>query len=176
MLNLPNLLSLARLLSAPLLIIFLINQFYAWALFLFIAASLSDAVDGLLARLLQQRTLLGAYLDPAADKLLSASAYITLAILNILPAWVAVIVVSRDIIICLGLFIFLFTSHGLEIKPSLASKITTIFQFNTVIFGLYFQIKPPWPFLLDFLFTGTAFMTVISGFQYILKGIKIFNQ
>lgn len=105
MLNLPNLLSIARIISIPLLIILLIDQLYCWALVVFIGAAVSDAVDGLLARLLHQRTVLGSYLDPAADKLLSASSFITLAILNILPGWLAVIVISRDVIICLGILI-----------------------------------------------------------------------
>ena len=110
MLNLPNLLSIARIISIPLLIILLIDQLYCWALVVFIGAAVSDAVDGLLARLLHQRTVLGSYLDPAADKLLSASSFITLAILNILPGWLAVIVISRDVIICLGILILFFTS------------------------------------------------------------------
>ncbi|MDP3038265.1 MAG: CDP-alcohol phosphatidyltransferase family protein, partial [Deltaproteobacteria bacterium] len=122
MLNLPNLLSIARIISIPLLIILLIDQLYCWALVVFIGAAVSDAVDGLLARLLHQRTVLGSYLDPAADKLLSASSFITLAILNILPGWLAVIVISRDVIICLGILILFFTSHSFKIQPSLASK------------------------------------------------------
>src|SRR3990170_3134044 len=117
MLNFPNLLTFARIISIPLFIILLIDQFYYWALVVFIAAAVSDAVDGLLARLLHQRTELGSYLDPAADKLLSVSSFITLAILNILPGWLAVIVISRDLIISLGILIFFFTSRSLKITP-----------------------------------------------------------
>jgi len=176
MFNLPNLLSVTRIILVPLFIISLINQTFGWALLIFIIAALSDAVDGLLARLLQQRTILGAYLDPMADKLLSASSFLTLAILNLLPAWLAVIVISRDVIICLGLMILFLTSHSLEIRPSLASKLTTIFQFGTIISTLiseYFSFRP---FPIDFLIWGTAVATIISGLQYIGRGIKIFNQ
>ena len=176
MLNLPNLLSIARIISVPLLIILLIDQLYCWALVVFIGAAVSDAVDGLLARLLHQRTVLGSYLDPAADKLLSASSFITLAILNILPGWLAVIVISRDVIICLGILILFFTSHSLKIQPSLASKLTTTFQLCTVIYSLFSKYSSPLPLLMDFLVWGTAFLTIISGLQYIGRGIKIFNQ
>ncbi len=176
MLNLPNLLSIARIISIPLLIILLIDQLYCWALVVFIGAAASDAVDGLLARLLHQRTVLGSYLDPAADKLLSASSFITLAILNILPGWLAVIVISRDVIICLGILILFFTSHSFKIQPSLASKLTTTFQLCTVIYSLFSKYSFPFPLLMDFLVWGTAFLTIISGLQYIGRGIKIFNQ
>ena len=105
MLNLPNFISVARIILVPLFIILSINQEFGWAFFIFVVAAISDAVDGLLARLLQQRTVLGSYLDPAADKLLTTSAYVILAVLNIIPGWLAVIVVSRDVIIILGIMI-----------------------------------------------------------------------
>jgi len=176
MLNLPNFLSVGRILSVPLIVILLIYQHSGWALLVFIAAAVSDAVDGLLARLLHQRTVIGAYLDPAADKLLTSSTFITLAILNILPGWLAIIVVSRDVIICLGLLILFFTSHPLEIQPTIASKLTTVFQLCTVIFALLFTSNSPIPYLMSFLIWGTVIMTIISGLQYVGKGIKIFDQ
>ena len=175
MLNFPNLLTAARIISIPLFIILLIDQLYYWALVLFIAAAVSDAVDGLLARLLHQRTELGSYLDPAADKLLSVSSFITLAILNILPGWLAVIVISRDLIISLGILIFYFTSRSLKIKPSWSGKLTTFFQLCTVILALFFKLSPPLPYLMDFFIGGTAFLTIVSGLQYIGRGIKLLN-
>ncbi|MCX5908886.1 MAG: CDP-alcohol phosphatidyltransferase family protein [Deltaproteobacteria bacterium] len=177
MLNIPNFFSIARILLVPLFIILLINQAYPWALLTFLVAAVSDAMDGLLARLLHQRTVLGAYLDPAADKLLSASAYITLAILNILPSWLTVLVISRDVIISAGVLILFLSSHRLEIEPSKISKVTTAFQFCTVLMALLantFLSVPGW--LLLFLIWGTAITTVLSGLKYIGKGIKIFNQ
>jgi cardiolipin synthase len=175
MLNLPNLLSIARILFIPLFIIFLIDQQFGWALFIFVAAAVSDAVDGLLARLLHQHTVLGSYLDPLADKLLSASSFITLAILNLVPGWVAVIVISRDVIISLGIMILFLTSHRFEIQPSLISKLTTVFQLSTVAFALFFNFKTPIPSLMFFLIWGTALTTVISGLQYIVRGVKLLN-
>jgi cardiolipin synthase len=176
MLNLPNFLSVARIVLIPLFVIVLINQLFGWALFIFAAAAVSDAVDGLLARLLHQRTILGSYLDPAADKLLTATSFVTLSILGILPGWLAVIVISRDVIIILGIMILFLTSHTLEIRPSLASKLTTTLQFCTIVFTLVSRYAFQVPFLIDFLIWGTAGATVISGLQYIGKGIRIFNQ
>jgi len=175
MLNFPNLLTAARIISIPLFIILLIDQLYFWALVLFIAAAVSDAVDGLLARLLHQRTELGTYLDPAADKLLSTSSFITLAILNLLPGWLAVIVISRDMIISLGILIFFFTSRSLKIKPSLCGKLTTFSQLCTVIWALFSKISPPLPYLMDFFIVATTFLTIVSGLQYIGRGIKLLN-
>jgi cardiolipin synthase len=176
MVNLPNLLSIARIVSIPLFIILLIDQLYGWALVVFLIAAITDAVDGLLARLLHQRTVLGTYLDPAADKLLSASSFVALAILNILPGWLAVIVISRDVIISLGILILFLTSHSLTIQPSLASKLTTTFQLCTVIYSLFSKFSFPFPFLMDFLIWGTAILTMISGLQYIGRGIRILNR
>jgi cardiolipin synthase len=176
MINVPNLLSICRILCVPLFIILLLYHLYGWALFTFVAASISDAFDGLLARLLNQKTVLGAYLDPAADKLLNASSYIALAVMNLLPSWLAVIVVSRDVIICVGLMILFLTSHPLEIRPSLASKLTTTFQLCTVIFALWSAYVSPVPNFLELLIWATAIGTVVSGFQYIARGIRIFNQ
>jgi len=176
MLNLPNFISVARIILVPLFIILSINQDFGWALFIFVVAAISDAVDGLLARLLQQRTVLGSYLDPAADKLLTTSAYVILAILNIIPGWLAVIVVSRDVIIILGIMILFLTSHSLEIRPSIASKLTTILQFATVVSALLSQYTFQVPWLFDFLIWGTAVATVVSGMQYVGRAIKIFNQ
>jgi cardiolipin synthase (CMP-forming) len=176
MVNLPNLLSIARIVLIPLFIILLIDQDYSWALVVFIGAAITDAVDGLLARLLHQRTVLGAYLDPAADKLLSASSFVALAILNILPGWLTVIVISRDVIISLGILILFLTSHSLRIQPSLISKLTTIFQTSTVIYSLLSKFLFPIPFFMDFLIWGTAFLTMVSGLQYIGRGIGILNK
>jgi cardiolipin synthase len=176
MINVPNLLSICRILCVPLFIILLLSNLYGWALFTFVAASISDAFDGLLARLLNQKTVLGSYLDPAADKLLNASSYTALAVMNLLPSWLAVIVVSRDVIICVGLMILFLTSHPLEIRPSLASKLTTTFQLCTVIFALWSAYVAPVPNFLEFLIWATALGTVVSGMQYIARGIRIFNE
>ena len=176
MLNFPNFFSISRIILILPFIILLINQLYAWALTVFIIAALTDAVDGILARVLHQRTVLGSYLDPAADKILMAASFGSLAILEFLPGWLAGFVIGRDVMIVLGLLILRLTSHPLEVHPSLASKLTTIFQLVTVAIILFFQLGFSIPSLRHLLVWGTAIVTVISGLQYIGNGIRIWKK
>ena len=103
--NIPNFLSLLRIILVPVVVIFLIQGSYGKALFAFALAGLTDALDGALARLLNCQTVLGSYLDPIADKLLLTASFVTLSILGIIPSWLTVIVISRDFIILLGIAI-----------------------------------------------------------------------
>lgn len=173
MVNFPNLLSISRIILILPFIFFVSEQRYGWALGVFIVAALTDAFDGTLARLLHQRTVLGAYLDPAADKLLMMASFITLALLKFLPAWLAVLVILRDVSIVLGIIILRATSRPLEIRPSIASKLTTLFQFSTIIAVLLFEAGYSLSMLQGLLIAGTTITTIVSGLQYIAKGIKI---
>ncbi len=172
MLNLPNLLSITRIILILPFILLLVHQRYGWAAGVFVAAAATDAVDGALARVLHQRTQLGAYLDPAADKLLMTASFVTLAILQLLPIWLTGLVILRDVIIVLGLILLRITSRPLEIRPSMASKLTTLFQLATIGAALLF----PFGFLTDLFIALTAITTVISGLQYIGKGLKIWKE
>lgn len=175
MLNLPNLLSITRIILIVPFILFLIHQRYGWAIGVFIAAAATDAIDGALARLLRQRTQLGAYLDPAADKLLMTASFITLSVLQFLPLWVTVLVILRDVIILFGLiFLLRLTSRPLDIRPSIPSKLTTFFQLATITAALL----SPWgfpPVLINLFIAVTAGATIISGLQYIGKGFRIWK-
>ena len=175
MLNFPNILSIARIILILPFILLLTTQHYGWALGVFIAAALTDAIDGILARLLHQGTVLGSILDPAADKLLMAVSFIALAVLALLPAWLAVLVIVRDVIIVLGLVILRLSSRPQEIRPTLASKMTTLFQLGT-IGATCLQPLVPVPLLYYSFIAGTAITTVISGLQYIGKGFKILKR
>ena len=101
--NIPNFITLIRILLVPLLVIFLIEGKTSYAFLTFIAAGASDGLDGFLARVLKQKTALGAFVDPIADKLLLTASYITMAVLGMLPEWLSVLVVSRDVIILTGI-------------------------------------------------------------------------
>ena len=125
--NLPNILTLIRILLIPLFIIFLISKSFQGALIIFVIAGITDALDGFIARIWHQHTDLGSYLDPIADKLLLASAFITLAILGIVPYWLTVIVMSRDILIATGFWVLTMTDHEPTIKPRYTSKVTTVY-------------------------------------------------
>ncbi|MCD4787542.1 MAG: CDP-alcohol phosphatidyltransferase family protein, partial [Desulfobacterales bacterium] len=134
--NIPNILTVIRILLTPLFVIFLLKNLFSFALLVFTIAAISDALDGLFARYFNQHTALGAYLDPIADKLLLTSAFVSLAILKIVPGWLTVIVISRDILILLGVVIFAMTNIDFEVKPSIASKCTTVAQLSTVFLAL----------------------------------------
>ncbi len=177
MLNFPNLISFIRILLIPVFIGLIIHRVYHFAFWVFMIAAVSDALDGLLARRLNQRTSLGAYLDPAADKLLSASAYITLSIVEGIPGWLAVMVIGRDLIICLGFLVLYLTSHPLQIRPSQLSRINTIFQFATIVMVLLILYPLPFPQLIKEIgIWGTAITTIGSGVQYLSRGIRIVRQ
>ncbi len=170
--NIPNLLTIFRISLVPIFVIFVIHNDLWRALIIFILAGITDGLDGFIARLLNQRTVVGAYLDPIADKMLLMSAYIGLAFKDMLPGWLSVIVVSRDIIILAGIAIISLMGKGTEIRPSIASKFTTVFQILTIIIILY-----PFPIFYIRLFIPiTAVLTILSGIQYMYRGIKIMGD
>jgi cardiolipin synthase len=177
--NIPNFLSLLRIILVPVIVIFLIQGSYAKVLIIFVIAGLTDALDGAVARLLNKQTKLGSFLDPLADKILLSTSFISLAIFGLIPSWLAVIVISRDFIILLGLVILSMMSVTYEIKPVFVSKVTTTLQIATVFFALllktvtYDRISYDWIMILSWL---TALFTVLSGLIYIIKGIKFINR
>ncbi|MFB3883761.1 MAG: CDP-alcohol phosphatidyltransferase family protein [Thermodesulfobacteriota bacterium] len=173
--NLPNLLTLFRVLLIPLFVIFIINKLFGWALITFAVAGITDGIDGFVARITHQRTELGAYLDPIADKLLLISAYVTLAIIEILPSWLAVVVVTRDVIILLGLFVLFLLNYHPMIRPSLVSKVTTFFQISTILLVFMIDYSLLFERLSVVAIYGTALFTIISGAHYIYWGAQILN-
>ena len=176
--NIPNLLSLTRIILVPVFVIFLIQDKYYSALIIFIIAGLTDALDGTMARLLNAQTKLGSYLDPIADKLLLTTSFVILAILGIIPRWLTVIVISRDFMILLGIAILTLMSISFEIKPALIGKVTTTLQIGTVFLVLLykaFTYNLSYNFVLNLFFWLTAALTIASGLVYIIRGIKIVN-
>ena len=132
--SIPNFLSLFRIVLVPVTVIFLIDGSYVKALVIFTLAGITDGLDGFLARVLNQKTILGAYMDPIADKALLTSCFVTLSVLGIIPGWLTVIVVSRDFIILFGISVLFMVSVPFEIKPAFVSKVTTALQLITVFF------------------------------------------
>jgi cardiolipin synthase len=173
--NIPNLLTLLRILLVPVTVIFLMQGNFTKALIVLVVSGITDALDGFLARILKQQTVLGAYLDPIADKALLASCFVTLSIKGIIPGWFTVIVISRDLIILIGIAIMSIMSIPYKISPSFISKITTALQLFTLVFFLMFRILPGlidyiWLLVLQWL---TVLFTVISGLNYMLRGIRL---
>ena len=171
--NLPNILSLTRVLLIPIFVILIMQHRFGWALVTYAVAGVTDGVDGLIARITHQRTELGAYLDPIADKLLLSAGFITLAIIELLPNWLTVVVITRDLIILLGFFIFILTNRRPKIQILLVSKITTGFQISTILLALLTVQHPSFELLLSFAIYGTFMLTIISGAYYIYLGTRI---
>ena len=174
--NIPNSLTLIRILLTPLFVIFLMKDLLSFALLVFTIAAISDALDGLFARYFNQHTALGAYLDPIADKLLLTSAFVSLAILKIVPGWLTVIVISRDILILLGVTIFAMTNINFDVRPSIASKCTTVAQLSTVFLVLLHPKLPDLYMIQLSLYWLTAGLTIISGLHYIYIGMNIIQD
>jgi len=174
--NIPNFFTLIRVLLVPVLFLLLNKGWFGSALLIFISAAVTDALDGLFARTLNQKTIFGSYFDPLADKLLIDTAYLTLAFLTSLPDWLAVLVVSRDFIIIAGVIIFKLTEKPLEIKPEIDSKTTTFLQMVTVC--LFFELpelRKFIPFREYLVFLSAAF-TLVSGFHYLYIGFQVLGK
>jgi cardiolipin synthase (CMP-forming) len=176
--NIPNLITLLRIVLVPVVVILLIQDLFLEALAVFLVASVSDAVDGFLARFMKQQTVIGAYLDPIADKALLASTFVTLSVLHVIPAWLTVIVISRDFIILLGISVLFIMEFSVEIHPALVSKVTTVLQASTLFLALFtqclpYQVNPKW---LEVFYWTTAIFTVISGLHYMSRGLRIINN
>jgi cardiolipin synthase len=119
---------------------------------------------------------LGAYLDPIADKLLLSAGFITLAIIEMLPSWLAVIVIARDMIILLGILVMILTNYHPQIRPSLISKVTTTLQILTILLVLMVEYGSIFRLLSKIVIYGTTFFTILSGAHYIYIGTRMVNQ
>jgi cardiolipin synthase len=171
--NLPNYITLVRVILIPFFINLMIYSYYGEALAVFMVACATDALDGMIARLTKTKTALGAFLDPMADKLLIVSAFVTLVLLGKLPVWLVIIVVSRDAILTMGSLIIYFTTHDLKIQPSLIGKATTVLQLIVVTLSLVLLNYGTEMGLMTVLQWATAGATVASGAQYVMRGIKM---
>ncbi len=132
MINIPNLLSFARLLSVPATIWLVLDGRLALAFWLFVAAGVTDAVDGYIAKRFDARTELGAFLDPLADKALLVGTYLTLGWLGHIPAWLVILVVFRDLMIVGGAFVVYAMTQSFKSEPIKISKINTAVQIAVV--------------------------------------------
>jgi cardiolipin synthase len=171
-LTIPNLITLTRILLTPLFIILLIQGRYRKALIVFLLAGLSDLADGLIARWWQQKSPLGAYLDPLADKLLMSSSFVTLSIAHQIPPWLTVVVISRDLALGLGVLVLRLADFPLKIQPSRMGKWTAALQVATVLLVLVSRIWFIPPKLLLGLFWLTGGLTAVSGVHYLYRGLK----
>ena len=128
--TIPNLITIARLLIVPVVIVMILQGRWPAAFVLFVVAGVSDGIDGYIARRFDMRSEFGAYIDPLADKALLVSIYVTLAVVGVLPAWLAVVVVFRDAMIVAAVMLSWVMSRPVAIKPLLLSKLNTAAQIG----------------------------------------------
>jgi cardiolipin synthase len=169
--NLPNLITLARLLCVPLAIWLIVEARYGVVFWVFVAAGVSDALDGWIAKRWDQRTPLGALLDPIADKALLAAVYITLGLAGALPQWLVILVVLRDLLIVGGYPLI----HGTDApQPLFVSKVNTLVQIALVGFvlarlGLDIEADR----LTAVLVVAAGITTVWSGLSYLVRWARL---
>ena len=172
-LSIPNLITLGRIMLVP-VVVWAIAAGAMWLAFvLFVAAGISDAVDGYLAKRFNMTTELGAYLDPLADKALIVSIYLTLGINGDIPRWLVIMVVSRDIMIVSGVILSWLLGNPLKMKPLLVSKLNTVAQilFACVVLGsLGFGIESR---QLELVLMGfVAALTLLSVAAYLAEWVR----
>ena len=170
-LNIPNSLTILRIILIPVFVGFLIYEHFDYALITLIIAAITDGLDGTIARLANQSTQFGAYLDPLADKLLLMSAFITLSILDLVSVWSVILVVSRDAILLTGALLAKLTDTQIDAVPTALGKATTVFQLAYIILVVLLAARPPEVFALDPLLYLMSAFTVASGFHYLFRGI-----
>lgn len=175
--NIPNLITLSRIASVPLTVWLIVDGHLLWAFWVFVAAGISDALDGFIAKRFDMETELGKYLDPLADKALLVSVYVTLGIEGHIASWLVILVVFRDIAIVGGALLFETVTHSLTMQPLMVSKVNTVMQILLAMavmanagYGIAFDGA------LDVLVILTALSTVLSGAAYAVKWVKGWTQ
>ena len=177
-LTVPNQLTFLRLGFLPFFIISIHYRRYEYALAVLIIAALTDALDGLLARTLNQKTALGAYLDPIADKLLLSSSFVVLAMNRQISWWLATMVLSRDILILMTAAVILVVVGYRPFPPSVYGKLTTALQIM-LVFAVVLLAVTQWPWLHQFrngLVWMVAPLTVFTGFHYCFTIARRLNE
>ncbi len=166
--QLPNLITIARIALAPVLILLLKDEEYAASLAVFVLAGISDGLDGYIAKRFHLESRLGSILDPLADKTLLVSSYVMLMLLNHLPFWLMLTVVFRDLLIIGGYLIYTSMVGPVQMRPSWLSKFNTFMQISLVIVILTQQaLKWMYPPLIDAFIYAVLLTTIISGLHYL---------
>lgn len=174
--SLPNLITIGRILLVPLAVWLIISQQFGLAFVAFLVAGISDGIDGFIARRFNLQSELGGYLDPIADKALLVSIYVALATLQVLPAWLTILVVTRDILIVGAVLLAWVMDRPMEMKPLWVSKVNTVAQIvfaGTVLLGLSTDMH-----MSTLLTAGTvlvAVLTTASGAMYMRDWVRHMN-
>ena len=171
MIYIPNLLTLIRIGLVPWVVVLLQQQEFGFALSVFIIAGLTDALDGYIAKRFNAQTFLGAVLDPVADKALLVSTYIMLAVMELIPFWLVVAVVFRDLVIVGGYLLMLLLFESVKIAPLFISKVNTFLQIAYIVLVLG---ALAWPLdlslFLPVLNYSVLTTCILSGLAYVFMG------
>ena len=173
-----NQLTLMRVLLAPAFVILTVYGHLGWALIVFAVAGLTDMLDGLIARTFSRRTSLGAWLDPMADKLLIAATVSVLTIpglglVNKLPVWLTILIISRDLLIVLTVAVINLAIGRREFRPSIYGKIATATYVVTGVVALYFNYLEQTSAMVTLLVYASLVITVVSAFHYGLQIVRM---
>ena len=165
-----NQITILRLVFVPIFAILVIGQDYRAALLVLVAAAVSDVLDGTLARRLKQESALGMALDPIADKILLTTAYVTLAYRAVLPWWLAILVLSRDVVILVTALLIILVAGYRPFRPTVLGKASTVVQVLTVFaaLGSVARVLPLTPQGVDVFILLAAVLTVASGIHYLI--------
>jgi len=176
-----NQLTLLRMALIPAFVLLVVYGYSGWALVVFATAGATDALDGLIARYTNQKTDLGAWLDPAADKLLLVTTFVVLTLPNIglvnrIPIWLTILVISRDVGIVLTVAIVSLSMGPRTFRPSLLGKAATAFFILTCVVVMYFNYLGRSSIVVDaFVWTALA-ITLVSGVDYVFRVRRILEQ
>ncbi len=175
--SIPNLITLARILLVPVVVWSIAAGRMNLAFLLFLVAAVSDAVDGFLAKRFGMKTELGAYLDPLADKVLIVSIYVTLGVTGVIPLWIVILVVSRDIMIVGAIMLSWLIDRPVSIKPHVVSKANTAAQilFACLVLashGYGFSAEP----VLTLVMVLVAVLTLLSVALYVAEWVRHMNS
>ncbi|MBH0199109.1 MAG: CDP-alcohol phosphatidyltransferase family protein [Nitrospira sp.] len=173
--NIPNSLTLLRILLVPVFIECMAYGAYGLALLVLVVAGLTDAVDGLLARRWNQQTRLGMLLDPLADKLLLTSAFLSLSMLHLAPSWLVIMVVSRDVILLLGTALAHVMGTQIDMTPTFWGKGTTLLQLSYVLMVVLLTWLDLSLSMVTPLVAAMVGFTLTSGFHYIYRSYRHIN-
>ena len=182
--NFANIITVVRLLITPIIVWLIFSSYYGLGLIFFVFSGLSDALDGFIAKQYNQRTILGSYLDPVADKVLIVSSILALGYMGAIPPWLIILIVSRDLAILGAVIISWLVERSLKIEPIISSKINTflqIFYTGLILLSLTYQKEIIYldNFILPTFSILIALSTLSSWFSYLilwLRSMGIINK
>lgn len=180
-LTLANQLTILRIMLIPAFVLLVVYGYLGWALIVFLTAGITDALDGLIARRAGQRTALGAWLDPMADKLLLVTTFVVLTLpgvplTNHIPLWLTVIVISRDVVIVGVVAIVSLAAGPRTFKPSMLGKLATATFIVTSVVIMYFNYRQERSIAVDIVVWLSLTLTVVSAADYFMRLRKVVNE